>query len=304
MTTVELAQHIAPVTRIRDVTASPLEDRQELALIMTQAMAEFYAFAPSCYRKTTLSKRLPDPEDILVEMVAGSAEVVGAPFLPSNRGCSISFPDGSWNEIVSPGRLLHSWGGVSGEVMAKVWPDCIAFDDFLIERICSHPEATMQNGSAFALSPWAKYLLPIAPSADGYGGTLDQRREVSSNPVAYWSEFIGGTHQVENDALFQFRFWPIPATGWLCSFDAEVMPLPYRLGHLSSPSTIPVPDPVAQRLLIPLARGKAARSFLYDKDRTSKGDLLDDMEIARDGIRNLAPIFAPSDQFIGTPDGW
>jgi hypothetical protein len=308
MTTVELAQHIAAVTTISDVSSAPMVAKQELALIMTRAVAEFYALAPSAYRKTTLSRQLPDPEQVTVEMLNGSAEVVGAPFLPSNRGCSISFPDGTWNEIVSPSRLLHEWSGPSGEVTATVHPDCLAIDDFLIERICTHPEATLPNGRAFQLRPWSAgsraTQLPATLDGEGYGGNIEQRRERGDHATAYWSEFVGGTHQVEFDALFQFRFWPIPMKSWLVSFDAEVKPLPYRVGHLATPSLIPVPDPDAQRILIPIARGHVAKSFLHDRERTDKRDLRDDHETARTDCRLLTPVFSATSQFVGTPDGW
>lgn len=310
MTTVELAQHLLICSRLDDTRTAPPSQKQELALLMTQAVAEYFRLAPACHRRTTLSESRPAQETVSVTLVNGSSVVTGTPFLPRQRGCSIQFPDGLWNEIVAPDQLLHDATQATGTYDCTVFSDALAFDDFQIDRVMTDPEVTTDTGSSWLLSP----LTPVGARSVSRPSVLDlmsagdrvpqRQRDTSDWPSYYWSEHIGGSIAVSTDALFQFRFWPAPRSAYKVAFDAEILPDTYRIGDITSVSTVPVPDSHAQELLVPLARGKLARSPLFDKTKADKADLIAAANEARAACGLLPSIFGPSHVAVLTEPGW
>ncbi len=308
MTTVELAQHLLSVTALNDVATAPAREKQDLALVMTQAVATYFALAPAIYRRTAISRRLEAPETMSIDLENGSNVVADDPFLNSARGCSLELPNGQWNEIVAPGLLLHDWTGESGSYSVTIYPDALAVDDFLIEKLVSHPEATLASSRSYQLHPMVAnsraVRLPYAVETGSAYGTPEKRREKDPTPTHYWPEYVGGSLQSELDAVFQMRVWPIPTQAWQMSFDAEILPLTYRVAHLTDPSALPVPDAHAQRLLVPLAKGLLADTRLLDRDAVPYQALKSAQARAEDAIAMLPPVFTPQPQYIGTPAGW
>ena len=310
MTTIELAQHLLMCSRVDDAKRCSPAQGQELALLMTQAVAEYFRLAPACHRRTTLSESRPAMETVSVTVVNGSATVTGTPFLSRQRGCSIQFPDGMWNEIVSPSRLLNAVSQASDTYSCSVFNDALAFDDFQIDRVMTDPEVTTSTGSSWLLSPWT----PVGARSVSRPSVLDllsasdripqRQHDTSEWPSHYWTEHIGGSIAVSNDALFQFRFWPAPREAYHVTFDAEILPDTYRISDITSVSTVPVPDSHAQEILIPLARGKLARSPLFDQEKADKRDLLEAANEARAAIALLPSIFSPSHIAVCTEGGW
>lgn len=311
MTTVELAQHLLPVSQVPDLNRATPAQAQELALIMTQAVQEYFRIAPVCHRRSTLSERRPAAETLSVTVTNGSATVSGTPFLARQRGCSIRFPDGQWNEIVAPNQLLHDVPQASGTYACTVYNDALAFDDFQIDRVMTDPEIVQEsNGASYLLSPW----LPVGSRSVSRPSVLDllmvgdaipqRQHDTASWPTHYWAEHVGGSIAVSGDALFQFRFWPAPTEAYTVIFDAEILPDTYRIASVTTPTTLPVPDGHAQLLLVPLARGRLARSYLFDPETVGKSDLLDAADEARAGIAALPAVFGPSHLTVATEAGW
>jgi hypothetical protein len=310
MTTVELAQHLVLVSRISDLARATPAQAQELALVMTRAVAEYFERAPVAHRRTTLSEYRLGVETVSVDAVNGSVQVGSSPFLARQRGCTIIFPDGSRNEIVGTNQLLKKVPSPTGTYNCQVYNDALAFDDFQIDRVCTDPEITTAGGVDYLLRPWATVgartthrvsLIDLLAS----GVNMPARpHEIASVPTHYWTEHVGGSIANSGDAAFQFRFWPAPTDPYHVTFDAEILPDTYRIGDVTSPSTVPVPDAHAQRILVPLARGLLARTPLFDPEKADKRDLLDDLGDARFACEGLAALFGPSHQTLATECGW
>jgi hypothetical protein len=309
MTTVELAQHLLPVSRMTDLSGDTPARGQEMALIMTRAVQEYFQYAPTAHRRTTLSEYRPAMETVSVTVTQGSPTVDGAPFLSRQRGCSIAFPGGERNEIVGTSSLLREVGIASGTYTCSVYNDAIAFDDFQIDRVITDPEITT-GGSEFLLSPWVpvgsrSIYRPTLMDLIAQGSTQPQRRyDTASAPTHYWTEYVGGSIASATDAAFQFRFWPAPVDAYHVTFDAEILPDTYRIGSITSPSSLPVPEGHAQRILVPLARGLLARSPLFDPEKADKRDLLLDLDEARLAAASLPAVFGPSHQTVSVEVGW
>lgn len=311
MTTIELAQHLVMVSRVSDPAQATPAQKQELALVMTQAIQEYFRLAPMCHRRTTLSATRPALETVTVTVTNGSVNVSGTPFLARQRGCSVLFPDGRWNEVTGPSSLLHEVTQTTGTHEVQVYNDALAFDDFQVDRIVTDPEVEVDGGQCWLLSPWLPSgarsvtrpsMLDLLATAD----RMPQRRhETASHPTHYWSEHIGGSIATASDAVFQFRFWPAPSESYQVTFDAEILPDTYRITDILSASTLPVPEGRAQEMLVPLARARLARvKALLDPEKADKGDLLDAGEEARLSIRQLPPLFSASHQGLYTEPGY
>jgi hypothetical protein len=310
MTTTELAQILLMSSRVSDLARATPAEAGRLALIVTQAVQEYFALAPACHRRTTLSASRLAPETVPVTVENGSATVAGSPFLARQRGCSIRFPDGQWNEITSPSTLLHSATQPSGEYECTVYNDALAFDDFQIDRVMTDPEITTNGGSNWLLSPWT----PAGARSVSRPTVLDllltderiahRSHEINSWPSHYWAEHVGGSIAVADDALFQFRFWPKPSEPYQVTFDAEILPDTYRINDLTTPATLPVPDGHAQRILVPLAEGKLARSPLFDPEKGNLSGVMDAYREAQSAATLLPAIFAPNHVAVTTEAGW
>lgn len=310
MTTVELAQHLVGFSRVADLSSATPAQKQAIALVMTRAVGEYFNLAPVCHRRTTLSDYRPAAETVSVTLTSGSVTVTGTPFLARQRGCGILFPDGMWNEIVGPSTLLHPPSQATGTYSCTVYNDALAFDDFQIDRVVTDPEITTTDGTMFLLAPWSATgsrsvyrptMLDLLAAGDG---VPNRRHDGASWPSHYWTEYIGGSIAASGDAAFQFRFWPAPSQAYHVVFDAEILPDTYRASDVTSPATLPVPASNAERILVPLACGLLARSWVFDPEKGNRGDLLDDLAEAREAARGLTPIFGPSYQTIGTEAGW
>lgn len=310
MTTIELTQHLVMCARIADPAAATPGQKQELALLMTQAIQEYFRVAPLAHRRTTLAALRPAAETVEVSVTQGAVEVDGTPFLPRQRGCSIQFPDGRWNEIVGPATLLHAVPQETDTYQCEVFHDALAFEDFQIERIVTDPEITTMGGQSWLLSPWtpAGSRSVVRPTVYDVEATADRypqrQHDTADYPTHYWSEPIGGSIAAAHDAVFQFRFWPAPRLEYQVTFDGEILPDTYRITDILGASTLPVPDGRAQELLVPLARGRLARSPLLDPEKADKRDLLDDADAARVAIARLAPLFGPSYVGVFTEPGY
>lgn len=310
MTTVELAQHLVGFSVVEDLGRATPAQKQAIALVMTRAVAEYFAFAPVCHRRTTLTDYRPAAETVSVTITSGSVTVTGTPFLARQRGCGIKFPDGRWNEIVGPSTLMQPPAQASGTYECTVYNDALAFDDFQIDHVLTDPEITTEAGTMFLLQPWRATgsrsvyrptMLDLLAAGDG---VPNRRHDGASWPSHYWTEYIGGSIAASGDAAFQFRFWPAPTEAYHVTFDAEILPDTYRVNDVTAPSTLPVPDSNAQRILVPLACGLLARSWVFNPERGNRADLLDELAEAREAARALTPLFGPSNQTVGTEAGW
>lgn len=311
MTTVEFAHHLLGYCTFRDVGEAQAADAQELALVMSQAVEEWFALAPAHYKKTLLTQRQEEPETLSVQVVADSVTVVGAPFPTGKRGSTIFLgSDPRPNEVVAPNTLLYPYSGESGTVTGTLYHNCVAFPDFLIERVCTHPVVVTAMGNGYSLTPLAHnaraFSLPITPAEYAAPSESIIWTDKAATPKHYWMEAIGGSHQVDVDGVFQLKMWPLPLTEFVVQFDAEVLPLAYRIDSLLTPSALPIADSVAHRTLIPLARGWLANSPIFDEERHGRkhSSLLDAAESARVAIRQLAATWIASDQRVGTPFGY
>ena len=313
MHTVEFAQHLIPFVTFSDAREADAWEAQELCSVMTQAVERWFSLAPANYRRTTLTNRQPAPETVTVEILNGQSTTVGAPFSQEQRGRTVFLAgDARPNEITSPNTLLYPYEGPSGTITGEVYANVVPFPDFLIERVCTHPEIVTGDGHTYQLSPLTAasrtFRLPTSPMEFG---ALPVQARVSydreATPKHYWPEYIGGSHQVENDGVFQLRLYPLPTSSFIVQFDAEILPLPYRLPALTSPQTLPVPDSMCHRTLIPLAKGiLAGQSAIFDDARHAirANALFAAMERAETDIRNLTPTWVPSEIYGGTPRGW
>lgn len=312
MTTVELANHLMPYVTFRDPAECQAWEAQELGLVMSQAVQEWFSLAPAHWRRTTLSRQQPAPETIAVEIANNSATAVGAPFTAAQRGCTIFIEgDPRPNEITGPSTLLYPFIGASGTALsATVYYDCVPFPDFLIERVVTHPEVITAMGQSLRLYPIDHGSRTIQVPRMGAAFTSftepSRRTDKAEHPTGYWLEPIGGSIQVAVDGVFQIRMWPLPTAEVLIQMDAEVLPIAYRIADVTTVATLPVPDSLCHRLLVPLARGILADSPIFDlKTRGSQiSGLKTRQATAEKQIAELAGTWSASTQTFGTPDGW
>lgn len=311
MTTVEFANHLSLHCAFDDPGEAPVAQAQELALVMTQAMERWFELAPAHYRRTTVTQRQPAMETLEIEIANGSSDTIGAPFPLTDRGSTIFVgSDPRPNEITSPSTLLYPYAGDGGTVSATIYHNCIAFPDFLVERVVTHPEVVTAMGNIYQMTPLAAgsrtFRLPAAPGEFAAPGDFRVWANRAATPTHYWLEAIGGSHQVEHDGVFQLRVWPLPTSEFMVQMDAEILPLAYRVADLVAPSVLPVPDSLSHRTLIPLARGILADSPIFDLERHggSIPQLRGAGERAETQIRNLAGTWIPTEQRGGTPRGW
>lgn len=314
MTLLEYAQLVLPATRIRDIDESAsVAEVQELCLVLSQAISEYFALVPAIHRRTTVTYSLSGIEEVEIELVKGEYFTVDEHFLPSWRGRSIEILVGggesSWDEIVATDRLLGTWVGESGIYQARVHPDCVAITDMLIQRICTHPQVVTAEGNYIDLLPLhGSETLPYDVSAMDIAtaARVSRSRDFAQHPARYSIEYVGRTIASIYDAGFQFRVFPIPMLPWRVRFDAEISALTIRIGDLVSLQTLPIPDDAAIRMLVPLARGKAMESPLIANLSESSNPAGIDRaaERARMDARTMPAIFGASHSHIGTPSWW
>lgn len=322
MTTAELAQHVARLSRVRDVADCDIGDKHEIALVLSSALGEYYTLAPASYRQTAVSRTLPAPETFSLTVHEEDNTVAGSPFTPEQRGCTILIDgDPRPNEIVGFAELLNDYAGLSGTVSATVYYDCLAMLDFSIERVTTDVEILDEQGRAIQLtlldgnarSPRMEDAYRYSEQGQEGVSTrlLDvrsiDRRRTHPHPGYYWLEKIGGSRQTNPDGVFQLRLWPMPTQRLTVNFEAEIFPLPVTIAELAdSPRDLPVPDSVAQRTLVPLARALMLESVVVDpeiSDRAARG-VESAGDRARDQIRTLTPLWTSSHVTAGTPAGW
>lgn len=311
MTTVELVQHLLPYCTFREVSEARAWEAQELALVMSQSVEKWFALAPAQHRRTTVTQLQEAPETIEVEITAGASTTIGAPFPTTKRGSTVFIGDDPRpNEITSPSTLLYAFAGTPGTVSAVIYHNCIAFPDFLVERVVTHPEVVTAMGSVYQMAPLSAnsrtFRLPATPGACGVPPSAQVWTNRAETPSHYWMEAIGGSHQVENDGVFQLRVWPLPTSEFTVQMDAEILPLAYRIPALETPLDLPVPDSMAHRTFIPLARGILTDSPVFNDDRfaASVTRLKRAQLEAEQSIKDLAATWIPSEMRSGTPQGW
>lgn len=313
MTTVEFAQHLVGYCRFHDAAEASAAEGQELALIMSAATEEWFDLAPSMHQRTTVTSRQEAPETIEVEIQDGASSTVGAPFPVAKRGSTVFIGnDPRPNEITGPSTLLYAYRGDSGTVSAVIYHNCITFPDFLVQRCMTPPEVVRATGQVTQLNLFDSFSRTSRrPTYDAQvGGMVAAEASVSLQraevPTAYWFEAIGGSHQVEVDGVFQIRLWPLATTECQIQLDVAVLPLAYRLADVTTPRLLPVPDSLAHRTLVPLARALLADSWIFDNDRHAKraSQLSAAGEKARQAIRDLPTTWEPSQAMVGTPGGW
>lgn len=314
MTLLEYAQLVLPATRIRDIDESAsVAEVQELCLVLSQAVSEYFALVPAIHRRTTVTYSLGGVEQVEIELVKGEYFTVGEHCLSSWRGRSIEILLGGgesrWDEIVATDRLLGTWVGESGVYQARVHPDCVAIADMLIQRICTHPQVVTEEGNHIDLLPLHENCtLPYYVSAMDVttSARVSRSRDFAQYPTRYSIEYVGRTIASIYDAGFQFRVFPIPMLPWRVRFDAEISALAIRIGDLVSSKTLPIPDDAAMRILLPIARGKAMESpLIANLAKSSKPAEIDRAaERARLDARMMPSVFGASHSHIGTPPGW
>lgn len=318
LTSVELAGYAAEPTRIVDIADAGPRDKRTLASLMSRAIQRFFFLAPPIYRRTTVSETLVPPETFTFNVWEDNNEVSGTPFLQRHRGCTI-FVEGDTrpNEVTSENTLLNNYAGDSGERTAILYSDCIPILDFSVERICTVPERISEIGQSSYLAlldmngrtvePDDVAVMPMSGgSHTGLGDAAFQRNARATFPTHCWIEPVGGSQQVELDAVFQMRLWPLPTKTFLLRFDAEIRPFSISISDLTKPSRLPIDGSLAHQTIIPLVQAMAATSLIRSKELEAdqiKG-LKDAAFEAEDVIKALPPILGPPKGTLSTPVGW
>lgn len=203
---------------------------------MNAGLQLFYAEAPARLKQQTISRVVRSPQGVAITVTAQYAKTLAAPaFAVEQAGCTVRFGSGPDNEVAGEAELFdaHISPLLSGQ--ATVYCDALP--------IAAPVERLMSDVRIYG-SGWHRSLVRD-------DRLRDRRAEHTEGEPAFY--------QFEERAVSQggapaqiLRLWPLPAGDYLLRFEAECSPERITFAHLATPTEIPIPDRMAEDILLPL----------------------------------------------------
>ena len=293
MNTVQLAQTLTRHLNVTDLSALEADKALEFLDAINFGVQTFYSLAPDAYSRTTISHTVHTPDIVEIGVTRGSNEISTNAFLATHRGASIVIDgDDKVNEITGENLLLHDYSGITGTKSATIYYDAVPITDFLILQIVNTPEI-VETGKKIHEYSTARL-----------NHARDPRYASPSDYPEYYSlEYVGGSLDAEIDAVFQLRFVPRPTVVCSVKFDAHILPVAYSISALTTPVTVPVPQSLVSRLLIPLIEGRLSDSTLWG-DSGDRNVAQARAQSAEQRIGQLPAYFARRKGRVRTRYGW
>ena len=243
MTTVQLFHRMGRMTRSGDFTRLSLTEQTDLMDAANSALQEVYGLLPTVYKELTEGFVLPAPVAITGTINNNTTEFSADIFTPDQFGRSVVLDgDANWNQIIDTNKVLNPYQGQSGTINGTVYGDAVYSRRYPFDRIIGNPRFPNQ-GSTLMMNP------NLRPTSDGAGWWLFQ--QTIGQPLYWWTQAMGNSQG--NEPLLVLRFSPAPSMTYVVDVRISYWPKRLVMADYDEATTIPVPDQMLEKALIPLA---------------------------------------------------
>lgn len=302
MNTVQLAQRLATRLNVRDTTLLEAEPALDVLAAINGGIQEYFAHAPSLYKRTTLSHALRAPETLSVTFTSKYANTVeDDTFATAMMGCTLRFDNGMADTVITgTNSVLDDWLHDDLTQPATVFYDVVPIQD-VIEQILEpvrvhdatranptrlHRDERLRGGRA----RWRESGLEAFVTAE------------AGRPEAYYLEPVGGSQGGEPE--FLLRVAPRPLVDYTIKFEAELGPRAVTFAELSIATTVGVPGNRIESILLPLCEAHLTASRFW-RDPRAAGDVMGKAEnLKGNRLRTMTGDIAPARNQMGTPAGF
>jgi|GEM_PF-5797832 len=301
MNSKQLGHHVCKAVTGLDLSALPMDGRQELCDAINLTLAEWLQMLPQERRITTFGAATSAAIVQEINIVSGAKAflyVAGLPYpaggfaSEENAIGSTALVEGAVgrNQLQAPGELLMPYlGSTNPSARLTLYGDAIHLpaDTWVIEgditvvseqlearRILRHnPQRPTRAEDAMTSSPQEWWLEPIAPM------------------------------QEEESRKFVLRVWPLPDGPYALRIPVGHFPHAFQIEDFFEKRSLSF-SPIEGSLFIAMAKGSFLDSSSHVSPKTNLQGLSNAAAAARIQMRNIQRPLSTQPEFLGTPYGY
>ena len=259
---------------VADVTNANANEKQWLALAITQALQEMHRVAPGLFKRRagiTLSAPITGTATVVNGATTITPVTLGVP----NSGCTVRFGAQSLdNEIEWAGgayQLRRPHDGPSGTLEATLWHDCwVSADGGAFENVLGD---VLANGRPIVVARTLDEveLCRFRWGSDyGLGQPLMSRRRFAGYVLAVVLEEWASPFS--NKIEMRLRFTPMPGAQTVIDANLQAAAPTISTANLLDPSvTFQVPASLDESIVVPIALKKWSLSPFFRTESARKG---------------------------------